>query len=375
MSEKRESGDAAREKQPDDDAPGDAEGAEPERSDAAEPEQTDDADQEPKENRRERRRKKKRGADGDEPRDRNAKVRESLARKKRSAEAAPTPLSAGEMVDDAFARAASASGKWLKNNAALVQALVVAAVLGGVGLVVYQWRATVSAEKSSSMLMAGVMADNAVVDPDSKPADADDRQVVFKTPEQRAGSAIAGYRQVIQGAPGTAAAILARLGEAGILLDQDKWDAAAAAYRDVKQSPLAAADPDVRGRAMEGVGFALEGKGDTDAAIKAFAEIESAQVKGFIELSLYHQARLLAKKGEKDKAVELIKKAEERLKSSTGEVAPIFVKGMLGELHRKLDPASAPKQISVGAGPGGGKQQLTKEDIDKLLQQLPKAPK
>ena len=180
---------------------------------------------------------------------------------------------------------------------------------------------------------------------------------------------------MIQGSPGTAAAILARLGEAGVLLDQGKWDDAAAAYRDVKQSPLAAADPDVRGRAMEGVGFALEGKGDRDAALKAFAEIESAQVKGFIELSLYHQARLLAKKGEKEKAVELIKKAEERLKTASGEAAPTFVKGMLGELHRKVDPASAPKQISVGDGPGRGKPQMTKEDIDKLLQQLPKAPK
>ncbi len=372
MSEKQESGDAAREKEPGDATPSDTE---PTEAEGVETEQTDAAEQEPKENRRERRRKKKRGADGDEPRDRNAKVRESLVRKKRAAEAGPAPLSAGEMVDDAFARAVSSSGKWLKNNAILVQGLVVVLVLGGIGSIVYYWRGAVATEKSSSMLMAGVMADSGVVDPDAKAPEADDRDVVFKTPEARAGSAIAGYRQVIQQAPGSAAAILARLGEAGILLDQQKWDAAANAYREVKQSKLAAADVDVRGRAMEGVGLALEGKGDADAAVKAFAEMESAQVKGFIELSQYHQARLLAKKGEKEKAIELIKKAEERLKSTTGEAAPIFVKGMLTELHRKLDPASMPKQISVGDAAGRGGKQLTKEDIDKLLQQLPKAPK
>lgn len=366
MSEKRESGDAAREEEAPEAEPAEAAPRDGEQAEAA-------GDEEPKENRRERRRKKKRGADGDEPRDRNERVRESLARKKRQAEAAPTPLSAGEMVDDAFARAVAASGKWVRNNAGIVQALVVLLVAGGVGFVVYTWRTGVSSEKTSSMLMAGVMADSGTVDPDAKRDGPDDREVVFKTASDRAGSALAGYRQVVAKAPGTAAAILARLGEAGVLLDQEKWDAAAAAYREVKQSPLAAADVDVRGRSIEGVGLALEGKGDRDAAIKAFAELESAQVPGFIELSLYHQARLLAKKGEKDKALELIKKAEERLKTASGDAAPVFVKGMLQELHRKLDPASMPKQISVGDG--APRKPMTKEDIDKLLQQLPKAPK
>ena len=61
---------------------------------------------------------------------------------------------------------------------------------------------------------------------------------VFKSAEERRDTALASYRKVTSTYPGTGAAILARLGEAGLLLDKRNWDGATA-YRDVKASALA----------------------------------------------------------------------------------------------------------------------------------------
>jgi len=91
---------------------------------------------------------------------------------------------------------------------------------------------------------------------------------------------------------------------------------------DVKGSPLAQADSEVKGRALEGLGFAYELKAVLDApqkdkhlgdAIKEFKELENTDVSGFKELGMYHQGRVYETKGEKDKAIEELKSLHERL--------------------------------------------------------------
>jgi len=70
-------------------------------------------------------------------------------------------------------------------------------------------------------------------------------------------------------------------------------------------------DAEVRGRALEGLGFAYEQKGNLDESIKTFKDLEvSVDVLGFKELAMYHQARVLEARnsaGDKDKAKELLK--------------------------------------------------------------------
>lgn len=188
---------------------------------------------------------------------------------------------------------------------------------------------------------------------------------IYKTQKERTDAAFAGYKRASNASTGTGAAILARLGEAGLLLDTKKWDDAAAAYREVKASPLAAADVDVRGRALEGIGFALEGKGDQAGAMGAFKELETVTGRGFKELAQYHQARLHAQKGEKDRANELIKAARERIKADPRGFA--YLEATLDELGRSLDPNAANKG---GARPGGGNMGL--EQIMKLQEMMQK---
>ena len=63
------------------------------------------------------------------------------------------------------------------------------------------------------------------------------------------------------------------------------------------RSALAAADPDVKGRAIEGLAFAKEGKGDLDGALASFKELSGIDVKGYKELATYHEARVLLAQG------------------------------------------------------------------------------
>lgn len=323
-----------------------------------------------KPNRRERRRRRKLGDEEELPRDRNARIR-AQRRQRRHAAAAEEiiPLSTSEMLDDAIARGTAYAEKWAKANAAILLGATLAIILGGIGYGVYSWQSASKAEVASTALMAAVNADRARIDPAGpKPTTDEEEEIlpVYKTASERNTIALADYRKAREARSDSGTAFLARLGEAGILLDQHSFDEALAAYREVKASQLAAADPDVRGRCIEGIGFALEGKGDIDGAIKAFKELDSITgIKTYKELGKYHQARLLAEKGEKDVPLKLIKEARERLQT-TGETRNAsYLVGVLDELQRKVDPTSMPKRSIGGVG-----QQPSLEELQKLQQQV-----
>jgi tetratricopeptide (TPR) repeat protein len=135
-------------------------------------------------------------------------------------------------------------------------------------------------------------------------------------------AAEAGYRRTVSAYPKTGAGWVARLGLAGILFDQKKWDEALSHYRAVRSSEIAKVDPDVLGRAIEGTGLCLEAKGDRAGALTAFRELTNQEVAPWLStLGLYHQARLLLADGNKEKAKELANKAKERLEKETKDTA------------------------------------------------------
>jgi tetratricopeptide (TPR) repeat protein len=127
----------------------------------------------------------------------------------------------------------------------------------------------------------------------------------FGTHAARADAALAAYEKVTAEHPSSGAAILARLGKAGIHLDRGEADAALSGFNEVLTTELAKADLDVRARATEGKAFALEAKKDHDGALNAFRELEGMD-KSFEDLAKYHQARIHFRKGEKDRAKELL---------------------------------------------------------------------
>lgn len=312
--------------------------------------------------------------DADLPKDRNARAKALLQKRRESAKQGKTPINLlpGEMVDDAFARGTAAAGKWLRKNFSAIQWLVVIGVLGGVGFLVYNHFTTKKAANASDTLAAGIEAEEGRILAEDKRSDEEkeaDPTRIFKTVDERDNAALASYMKVAAEHAGAGAAILARLGEAGVLLDKRDWQGAIDVYQQVLSSPLAAADLDVKGRTLEGLGLAKEGKGDTDGALATFKDLEGIDIKGMKELAWYHQARIDAQKGDKEKAKELLKKAHEALGASKNEGhAYVFLPQVVDEALHALDPtALPPKAPTLGGAKGGA---MTPEDMARIQQKL-----
>jgi hypothetical protein len=318
--------------------------------------------------------------------DRNQNVKQQLLKKRDEAARRKVPLAPGEMVDDAVARGMSGAARWLKKNFGVLQWVIIAAIAGGIGYAVYDSRSTKRAEAASAELLKGTLSERGRVvagtTAKNDEENPDDPTPVFKSIDEKRETALASYRKVTTAHPGTGAAILARMGEAGILLDKREWDASLAAYNEVKSSALAAADVTVRGRALEGAGLALEGKKDTEGALKTFRELGNTDVRGLKELGMYHEARILHAKGDNDKAKDLLKRARERLKNTEsaaktsvpmpgGESRPFgFLEGQIEDLLKRIDPtALAAEPAAALPGAAGGKS-VTPENLKKLQEEL-----
>jgi hypothetical protein len=320
--------------------------------------------------------------------DRNQNVKQQLLKKRDEAARRKVPLAPGEMVDDALARGFSSSTRWLRKNFGALQWLLIAGIAGGIGYGVYDNRSTKRAEAASAELIKGTESERGRVvagttvknNNDENP---DDPTPVFKSNEEKRDTALASYRKVTTTYPGTGAAILARMGEAGILLDKRDWDGALAAYNDVKASPLATADLSVRGRALEGIGLSLEGKKDTDGALKAFRELSNVDVRGLKELGSYHEARILYAKGDNDKAKELLKTARERLKNTEsatkappspmpgGDARPFsFLESQIEDLLKRIDPTALAAEPAAPAPAAAGGKSITPDNLKKLQEEL-----
>jgi tetratricopeptide (TPR) repeat protein len=326
--------------------------------------------------------------------DRNQTVKKQLLKKRDEAARKKIPLAPGEMVDDALARGMAGAGRWLKKNFGALQWVIVAAIAAGIGYAIYDRHMDKRAEQASAELMKGTLSERGRISGAASPPKPEEDSVedptpVFKSSEERRETALASYHKVVSSYPGTGAAILARMGEAGILFDKRDWEGALSAYRDVKDSALAKADVSVRGRAIEGMGLASESKGDIDGALKSFRELENTDVRGLKELGMYHQARILFAKGDVDKAKELLKSAREKIKGSTsgnpasaaGESHPFaFLESQIDDLLRRIDPTAVPASSPppmpgmpgmAGMPPGmGDPRKMTPEQLQLLQEQL-----
>src|SRR5262249_8990218 len=176
-------------------------------------------------------------------------------------------------------------GQWARENQKLVSTLVAIAAIGGgvFGTIMYLDR---KKSNEASAVLAQAVADERgrIGDPEDQgdPDKPKDMVPTFKTSEERRDSALKKYRDVIVRFPKTGAAMLARLAEGSILLDKRDPDGAAGAYSDVKSSVLAQNDSEVKGRALEGLGFAYELKAKLDPAQKD-KHLDDA-IKSFREL-------------------------------------------------------------------------------------------
>jgi hypothetical protein len=277
--------------------------------------------------------------------------------------------------------------EWAKKNQKTVQLVGLALLAGLIGVAGFLYYQNKRETEASLILTKAVEAQGARIgEPPKSEEEDENRGVFYKTYDDRRAAALKQYKEVQAKFPGTGAAILSRLAEGSLLLDKRDPDAALAAYTDVKGSPLAAADTEVKGRALEGIGFAHELKAIAtpaekdkhyDAALAAYKELENAaDVKGFKELAMYHQARVLQQKGDKDKAKEILSSLKERFNKSDEALAPglpppptyPYLKEVAMDRLHGLDPSAVPK--APPAHGGGG--QPTPAQLKKMMEDLQK---
>jgi hypothetical protein len=284
--------------------------------------------------------------------------------------------------------------EWAKENQKTVQvvgALVAAALLGIAGFLYFEHKH----ETEASTLLTQAVDDERgrIGEPPKEDTDNPapvDPTPLFKTFDDRRESALKKYREVESRFPKTGAAILARLAEGSLLLDKHEPDPALAAFTDVKGSPLASADQEVKGRALEGMGFANEMKALAappadaakywDDAAKSYKELENTvDIRGFKELAMYHQARVAQNRGEKDKAKEILLSLKERLNKTEEGTSSIpqgpafpYLKEVAMDRLREIDPTAAPKLPPGGGNAPGGNAQLTPAQIRKMIEDAQK---
>ena len=314
-------------------------------------------------------------ADEELPKDRNARAKELLKRRREQASEGLLP---SELVDDALARSSSAFMKWLRTNWKTLQWVIVGG-LGLAGLVMlYVSHTEKTAAAATGSLYGGVSAERGRVMAEDKRSD-DEKEIdptqVFKTAEERQAAALEAYDRTISAHGDSVVGLLAKLGKAGVLLQKREHARAAELFEAVAGSKLAGTDPDVKGRALEGLGLARESAGDLDAALAAFQKLDAITAPGFKELGLYQQGRIVLAKGDKERAKTLLKQAREKLQapSAEGSHPYRYLEQVVDETLRRIDPSLVPTPAPVLGGPKGGS--LSPEEIDKIRRMVEQAGK
>jgi tetratricopeptide (TPR) repeat protein len=297
-----------------------------------------------------------------------AAAKRRKARDKERAHAAAEGLDTSELVDDALARGAHATSRFVQQNFKWLQWLIVLGIAGGFGKLIYDYRTELGNQKGSKLLMQGLEAQLGKVkndtDLDSQVAGFEDTRKEFDSDAARLKAAAESYRKAIDDDPKAERQLLARMGLAGVLFDQAKYADAAREYTQVQGSSVAGSDQQLKGRATEGLALSLEALGKKDEASKAFKELENLG-GAFGELGKYHRARLLYQDGKRDEAKDLLKKVVE--KAEKEPAGPFGNTGFVGLAARQLLEVIDP---SAAKAPASG---LTPEQLKKIQEQIKKA--
>lgn len=291
----------------------------------------------------------------EEPQNRRARraaasqARKARMRERREAEA--VGLGAQELLDDALVRSTDTAAKWLRRNSAILQWALVIGLVSWAGWGIYGWRAASKKAAASDALALAVEAERGKIGDPAEQGRPNEQGVVDPTPifedkDERLGAAAGRFEQAATMRDGSGTSQYAVLGLAAVLLDSGRYDEAAAKYTAVQTSTFAQSDPELRGRALEGLALVHEAKGDPSAALAAYQELQKADIAGFTELAMYQQARLNQALGKTAEAKKLALELREKLGDVTDpiEVSKSFVRSALEQLSNELglEPAKPP---------------------------------
>jgi tetratricopeptide (TPR) repeat protein len=294
------------------------------------------------------------------------------ARRKREREAASAiGLDAAEMVDDALVRFTDRIGRVARRHWNGIQWAIGLGVLGWLGYQVYAWRAATTSAEASDALYAAVTIENGRTGDVSEQGKPNangiiDPTPIFETDAARLEAAARSYSEAAALHPSSPASGFARIGHAGVLLDQGKAEEARAEYEQVAGSDAAKASPELLGAAIEGRGLSLEAKADLPGAVAAFEQLGS--VPSFENRALYQQARIKHLQGEAEASKTLLTKLFSNLgppkAANVGGLPerPEFLRQRAVQLASVVDPFE--KDVKIPKPPMGA------DAVQQMLEQL-----
>lgn len=292
-------------------------------------------------------------------------------RKRERSENVAIGLDAGELVDDAFVRVTDKVSRFGRRHWNVIQWVIGLSLIAGIGYQLYTWRMRSVAASVSDVLFDAVLTEEGTLGDPKEQGKPNANGIVepapiFENDAARLDAALAAYRKAAEQRPGSIAEGFARLGEAGVLLEQGKAEEAAAVFERVAASGAALANVDLRAQALEGRALSLETKGDLPSARHVFEEL--ASLPGYENPALYQQARLAQRQGDLDAAKALLIKLFKALgppkAAALGGLPerPDFLRERATQLAGVVDPLE--KDVKVPQPPIGA------DAVQQMLKQL-----
>jgi predicted negative regulator of RcsB-dependent stress response len=171
----------------------------------------------------------------------------------------------------------------------------------------------------------------------------------FKTSQEREASIEKSMEEVQAKHGGSRAARTATLVAASAELRQKKYDEALKSYSDFVKE--ARPEDPLRAVALEGQGYAHEGKGEIDQALASFEQLERENKSDMlVGMGLYHRGRLLVLQNKKEDAA---KAFMDVTTAHAGSGAARLAQTRLNELKAqgvKLPEPPAPRAADGGSG-------------------------
>jgi predicted negative regulator of RcsB-dependent stress response len=285
-------------------------------------------------------------------------------RSKERAQAAAVGLDASERVDDALVRATDRVARFIKRHFNVMQWVFVGVIAVWIGVQIFTYRKLKAEAKVGDNLGKAAHAALAGANVEEEPAVPgmpEDPRPKFSSDADRFKAARASFEAALALKKTEGSVLLAELGLAGVDLDEGKAGEARARYERVKTHPYTQQDNELRGRALEGIALSHEVANETDAALKAYRELENTGLEGFVEVALLSQARLQAESGQLAPAKESLDKLQKRLEKSEIKPEKTFYLGPSLQALKALIAPDEPKASETDL-----------DELQKTLQELSK---
>lgn len=219
-----------------------------------------------------------------------------------------------------------------------------------------------SAEAADALRLALETA-NADVDPEDKDGKTDLGDPVFASRSERTKKSAETFASVAKRFPDKAVALWSKVAEGAAQMELNAPDKALANFEEA--GGKAQSQVELKTRAVEGAGIALEAQDKLPDALKRYEELKTLNGDASKNLAEYHIARIKLKQGDREGGKQMLKALYDRLSSQPEGTPPSrFLRGEVEVRLSEIDSSLVDK------GTTGSGESFSPEQLQRLIEQL-----